>query len=92
MTLKRLRVYNVNVTKSVTTITIIKKVVKIKKILSAFIEQIIQFDDDRELDKLTKKLTERKQDFQIVSSYHNQEGKLIVKIRKQYNNNVLGGE
>lgn len=64
-----------------------------KKIISACLEQIIQFDDDRELDKLTKKLTERKQDFQIVSSCHNQEGKLIVRIRRQYNNNVLlGGE
>ncbi len=70
----------------------IRKGDMMKKILSACIEQVIQFDDDRELDKLTKKLTERKQDFQIVSSYHNQECKLIVKIRKQYNNNVLGGD
>lgn len=63
-----------------------------KKILSACIEQVIQFDEDNELDKLTRKLMEKKQDFRIVNSYHNKEGKLIVKIRKQYNNNVLGGE
>lgn len=62
-----------------------------KKILSACIEQVIQFDEDNELDKLTRKLMEKKQDFRIVNSYHNQEGKLIVKIRKQYNNNVLLG-
>ena len=64
-----------------------------KKILSACIEQVIQFDDDREFDKLTNLLIGRKQDFRVVSSYHNQDGKLIVKIRRQYNNNVLlGGE
>lgn len=62
-----------------------------KKILSACIEQIILFDRDDELNKLTKTLMDKKQDFHIVSSYRNQEGKLIVKIRKQYNNNVLLG-
>lgn len=55
-----------------------------KKILLAWIEQVIQFDNQAEYQDYKKSLTGK---FSIMSERTDIEGKVFVQIRKQYNKN-----
>lgn len=69
-----------------------------KKILLAWIEQVLQFDDSAEYNDYMKKLQSgRPQKFKVIDKKQDADGKVFLIIRKQYNNNqfpedVKGGE
>lgn len=60
-----------------------------KKVLSAWIEQYLQFDSKLEYMAYISELEQKKQRFREIE--HNQDisGKVTLHIRKQYNNNVF---
>lgn len=61
-----------------------------KKVLTAFIEQVLQFGDYGEYsDYLTKLKAGRPQQFKIMDVKKDAEGKVFLTIRKQYNNNAF---
>lgn len=66
-----------------------------KKILSAWIEQILQFDSESEYMEYINDLEQKKQKFLVVEQEQEQEqessGKVTLHIKKQYNNNVFPG-
>ena len=60
-----------------------------KKVISACIDQIIEFDSEHEVDKLIEFLQSRKQRFTVVWKNTLNNGKVQIRIKKQYNNNDL---
>lgn len=60
-----------------------------KKILSAWIEQILQFDSKLEYMAYINDLEQKKQKFLVVEQNQDGSGKVTVHIKKQYNNNVF---
>ncbi len=61
-----------------------------KKILVAWIEQVVQFDNEAEYADYLKKLQSgRPQKFNVKDMKTDSEGKVYVTIRKQYNNNTF---
>lgn len=60
-----------------------------KKILSAWIEQILQFDSKLEYMAYISDLEQKKQKFKIVEQNQDVSGKVTLHIQKQYNNNVF---
>ena len=62
-----------------------------KKILSAWIEQILQFDSKLEYMAYISDLEQKKQKFSVVEQEQEQDssGKVTLHIKKQYNNNVF---
>ena len=60
-----------------------------KKVISACVDQIIEFDSEQEIDKLIEFLKSRKQRFTIVWKNTLNNGKIQIRIKKQYNNNDL---
>lgn len=61
-----------------------------KKILLAWIEQVVQFDNEAEYEDYLKKLQSgRPQKFSVKDLKKDSEGKVYVTIRKQYNNNAF---
>ena len=60
-----------------------------KKILSAWIEQILQFDSKLEYMAYISDLEQKKQKFRVVEQNQDVSGKVTLHIRKQYNNNVF---
>lgn len=63
-----------------------------KKILSAWIEQIVQFDSKLEYTAYIGDLEQKKQKFKIVEQNQGISGKVTLHIKKQYNNNVFPGD
>lgn len=64
-----------------------------KKVLTAFIEQVLQFDNEAEHQEYIRKLkTGRPQLFKEIDTKTDAEGKVFVTIRKQYNNNAFPDE
>lgn len=57
-----------------------------KKILAAYIKQIIQFDSEAEFEAFLKKLIGT---YHIVSKNVSRDGTVIVEINRNYNNNKL---
>lgn len=55
-----------------------------KKILLAWIEQVIQFDSRKEYEDYAAGLIGK---YSIISERTDAEGKVFIQIRKQYNNN-----
>ena len=60
-----------------------------KKILSAWIEQILQFDSKLECMAYISDLEQKKQKFRIIEQNQDVSGKVTLHIQKQYNNNVF---
>ena len=60
-----------------------------KKIVSAWIEQILQFDSKLEYMAYISDLEQKKQKFSVVEQEQDSSGKVTLHIKKQYNNNVF---
>lgn len=60
-----------------------------KKILFAWIEQILQFDSKLEYLAYISDLEQKKQKFLVVEQNQDVSGKVTLHIKKQYNNNVF---
>lgn len=61
-----------------------------KKVLTAFIEQVLQFDNKAEYQEYIRKLKAgRPQQFKEMDVKEDASGKVFLTIRKQYNNNVF---
>lgn len=64
-----------------------RKVKELKKVVSAAIYQIIQFDDEQEFENYILKLQQNHQEFILESKTKYPDDKVEIKIMKQYNNN-----
>ena len=60
-----------------------------KKILSAWIEQILQFDSESGYRAYVRDLEQKKQKFSVVEQEQDSSGKVTLHIKKQYNNNIF---
>ena len=58
-----------------------------KKIVAAWIEQILEFDGKLEYMAYVEGLKQKKQKFKAVSFEQLESGVVRIRIRKQYNNN-----
>lgn len=58
-----------------------------KKVISAAIYQIIQFDNEMEFEDYISKLQQNHQEFILESKTKHPDDKVTIKIMKQYNNN-----
>lgn len=58
-----------------------------KKVISAAIYQMIQFDDEKEFKDYISKLQRNNQEFILKEKTKEPDGKVTIKIMKQYNNN-----
>lgn len=58
-----------------------------KKVISAAIYQMIQFDDEKEFEDYISKLQRNNQEFILKEKTKEHDGKVTIKIMKQYNNN-----
>lgn len=58
-----------------------------KKVISAAIYQMIQFDDEKEFEDYISKLQKNNQEFILKEKTKEPDGKVTIKIMKQYNNN-----
>lgn len=58
-----------------------------KKVISAAIYQMIQFDDEKEFEDYISKLQRNNQEFILKEKTKEPNGKVTIKIMKQYNNN-----
>ena len=63
-----------------------------KKIVAAWIEQILEFDGKLEYMAYVEGLKQKKQRFKEVSFEQLESGLVKVRIRKQYNNNAFPDE
>ncbi len=64
-----------------------------KKVVSAAIYQIIQFDNEEEFQNYISKLQQNHQKYILVQKMKHPDDKVEIKIMKQYNNNkfIEGG-
>ena len=60
-----------------------------KKIISACIDQVVQFDSEHELSDFLEHLKNRKQRFMVVWENNLKDGKVQIRIRRQYNNHFM---
>lgn len=60
---------------------------EVKKVVSAAIYQVIQFDDEQEFENYILKLQQNHQEFILESKTKYPDDKVEIKIMKQYNNN-----
>lgn len=60
-----------------------------KKVLSAWIEQYLQFDSKLEYMAYISSLEQKKQKFKEIEHKQDISGKVTLHIRKQYNNNTF---
>lgn len=58
-----------------------------KKVVSAAIYQVIQFDNEQEFENYILKLQQNHQEFILESKIKLSDDKIVIKIMKQYNNN-----
>lgn len=64
-----------------------RKVKEVKKVISAAIYQVIQFDNEEEFEDYISKLKRNNQEFILEEKTKYPDGKVEIKIMKQYNNN-----
>lgn len=64
---------------------------EVKKIISGCIDQVVQFDTEQELEKLLEHLESRKQRYSIIWKNVLNDGKVMVRIRRQYNGYFMEG-
>lgn len=58
-----------------------------KKVISAAIYQMIQFDNEKEFEDYISKLQRNNQEFILKEKVKEPDEKVTIKIMKQYNNN-----
>lgn len=58
-----------------------------KKVISAAIYQMIQFDNEKEFEDYISKLQRNNQEFILKEKVREPDEKVTIKIMKQYNNN-----
>ncbi len=58
-----------------------------KKVISAAIYQMIQFDNEKEFEDYISKLQRNNQEFILKEKVKEHDEKVTIKIMKQYNNN-----
>ena len=58
-----------------------------KKVIAAAIYQVIEFDDEKEFEDYISKLEQNHQEFILEEKTKLPDGKVQIKIMKQYNNN-----
>jgi hypothetical protein len=63
-----------------------------KKVISAWIEQYLQFDSKLEYMAYISELEQKKQRFKEIKHSRDISGKVTLHIRKQYNNNTFPDE
>lgn len=61
----------------------------LKRIVAAWIEQILEFDSKLEYMAYIKGLKQKGQQFEEISSEQLESGTVKLRIRKQYNNNMF---
>jgi ATP-dependent RNA circularization protein (DNA/RNA ligase family) len=61
----------------------------VKKVISACIDQVIQFDSEQEVDKFLEHLKSGKQRFTVVWKNTLNDGKVQIRIKKQYNKHFM---
>lgn len=67
----------------------LKGVIQTKKVISACIDQVIQFDSELEVDRYKDDLKHKKQIFKIMWKNTLDNGKVLIRIRRQYNNHFM---
>lgn len=60
-----------------------------KKVVSAWVEQYLQFDSKIEYMTYMESLMQKKQKFKEIEHSQDVSGKVVLHIKKQYNNNVF---
>ena len=60
---------------------------ELKKVISAAIYQMIQFDDEKEFEDYISKLQRNNQEFILKEKTKEPDENVTIKIMKQYNNN-----
>lgn len=65
---------------------------KLKKIVAAWIEQILEFDGKLEYMAYIEGLKQKGQRFREISFERLESGVVKIRIRKQYNNNAFSDE
>lgn len=60
-----------------------------KKIIAAWIEQILEFTSESEYQTYTEDLKWKKQRFYVVKEEQLKSGAVLIRIRKQYNKNAF---
>lgn len=65
---------------------------KLKKIIAAWIEQILEFDGKLEYMAYIEVLKRKGQRFKEISYEQLESGVVRIRIRKQYNNNAFPGD
>ena len=63
-----------------------------RKILTAWIEQVVQLDSKLESLTYIEELKKTGRRFSIISNRQDATGKVFLQIRKQYNNNIFPDE
>lgn len=58
-----------------------------KKVLEACIDQILQFDSEKEYEVFVEGLERKPQQFKVVNHYGLADGRHIARVKKQYNAN-----
>lgn len=58
-----------------------------KKVIEACIDQILQFDSEKEFEVFVEGLERKPQAFKVVSHYGLEDGRHIARVKKQYNSN-----
>lgn len=69
-----------------------KEVKRLKRIVAAWIEQILEFDGKLEYMPYMEGLKQKGQRFKEISFDQLESGVVKIRIRKQYNNNMLPEE
>lgn len=62
-----------------------------KKIIAAWIEQILEFDSEEEYEEYAEKISQTGKKWKCFIEYL-ENGKLRVRVQKQYNNNTFPDE
>lgn len=60
-----------------------------KKVISACVDQILEFDSEQEIDRLLEGLRFKKQRYSVVWKNTLNNGKVQLRIKKQYNNHFM---
>ena len=60
-----------------------------KKVISACVDQILEFDSEQEVDRLLENLKMKKQRFSVIWKNTLNNGKVQIRIKKQYNKHFM---
>lgn len=60
-----------------------------KKVISACVDQILEFDSEQEVDRLLEDLKMKHQRYSVIWKNNLNDGKVQIRIKKQYNNHFM---